>query len=100
MATPKKLATERKYKSPAADKERAIEIACKRYSERALKVLVDAMTEDGVDIRWKIQAAKEILDRAWGRARQSLDANVTVEGSEALINAINAGKARITTPKD
>lgn len=100
MATPKKLATQRKMNSPAQDKERAIEIACKRYSERALKVLVDCLSDDKIDVRWKIAAAKEVLDRAWGRARQSVDANVKIEGSEALIDAINAGKARVSQQKE
>lgn len=92
----RKALADRKYKTAAGDKERAIEIACKRYSERALQVLVDCLTDENIEVRWKIVAAKEVLDRAWGRAKQSVDANVKIEGSEALIDAINAGKARIT----
>lgn len=76
---------------------RSVEIACKRLSQRALMVLEKALDEartPELEYRWRIAAAKEILDRAWGRPKQTIDANVNIEGSEALITAINAGKER------
>lgn len=77
------------------DKDRSIEIACRRYSERALKVLVDVLDDETADIRWRIQAAKEILDRGHGRPKQVVDSNITVEGGDALVQAIQAGRARV-----
>ena len=83
-----------------SDKERSIEIACKRYSEAALKVLTDCLTDTEADIRWKIVAAKEVLDRAWGRPKQSVDASVKIEGADSLLAAIQAGKARVSARDD
>lgn len=80
---------------PGIEKERQLERACMHHTMKAVDVLVNTMNDEGADVRWRIVAAKEILDRAWGRAKQSVTANVTVEGSEALIDAINRGRSRI-----
>ncbi len=74
--------------STTEPKERRIEIACKRWDEKALKVLTDALGDATLDYRWRLTAAKEILDRAYGRPRQQVDATVKVEAAEALLAAL------------
>lgn len=77
---------------------RAIEIACKRLSARALQVLEDALdlqkTPD-LEYRHRIEAAKEILNRGWGRPKQTVDTNVNVNADESFLEAINAAKGRV-----
>ncbi len=79
-------------------KERRIEIACKQWDEKALKVLTDAILDSTIDIRWRLQAAKEVLDRAYGRPRQQMDATVKVEAAEALLAALTGTK--VEDPKE
>ncbi|MGI0011231.1 MAG: hypothetical protein ACREAE_07510 [Nitrosopumilaceae archaeon] len=74
---------------------RGVEIACKRLSERALKVLEDAMKDETLDMKHRLDAAKEILNRAWGRPKQSIEANVNVHSGEVLIEAITQAKQRV-----
>lgn len=82
------------------NKIHAIEIACKRLSFNALQVLEKALDEKStpeLEYRWRIAAAKEILDRAWGRPKQSVEAKVEVAGVETLIEALNAAKKRVNS---
>jgi len=93
---------ERKARNIAVSaKERAIEIACKRLSERALKVLEQAMDEKktpGLDYRLRIMAAQEILSRAWGKPKQATEAQINIEGGDALIDALKAARIRAGLP--
>lgn len=95
MSSPK-LATQlsRKVRS-ALDVERAIEIACKRESMRAIEYLFNVLQDDSIETRWRIVAAKEVLDRGFGRPRQNVEQKVTIEGGDALLAAIAAGNQRI-----
>lgn len=84
---------------------RKIEIACKRLSVRALQVLEQAMNNESIEMKHRIDAAKEILNRAWGRPKQSVEANVTVHTGEQLIEAITQSRERMAnvidvTPKE
>ncbi len=75
--------------------ERAVEIACKRLSKGALMVLENAIDETktpNLEMRWRLAAAKEILDRAWGRPKQSIDANIKMETAESLVDAIKSAR--------
>lgn len=76
---------------------RAIEIACKRLSGKALQVLTKAMDDSLkglIDIRWGIQASTEVLNRGFGRARQQIEANINVEGGEEMIEALRSARLR------
>lgn len=73
---------------------RKVEIACKRLSVRALEVLEQAMNNESVEMKHRIDAAKEILNRAFGRPKQSVEANVTVQTGEQLIEAITQNRQR------
>lgn len=92
-----KLATQIKLRGrrPGIDKERAIEIACKRESLAAIEYLFSVLKDDTVETRWRIVAAKEVLDRGFGRPRQNVEQKVTIEGGDALLAAIAAGNQRI-----
>lgn len=81
----KRLASQ---KTLSTNQERAIEIACKRLSIHAINVLEMALKKEDVDIRWKIQAAKEILDRGWGRPAQSIKADINISTIDALVSRI------------
>lgn len=76
---------------------RSIEIACKRLSWKALQVLEKALNDDTIEMKHRIDAAKEVLNRAWGRPKQSIEANVNVQTGESLIEAITAAKSRAET---
>jgi hypothetical protein len=88
MATPRKLASQKTRGT--TDKERAIEIACKRISFKAIEILEKALMDESVDIRWKLSAAKEILDRGWGRPAQSVKAEVVISGVDTLVDILKS----------
>ena len=90
MASPKKLPSQKV--KPVPEIERRIEVACKRHSNKAVEILANALTNPAVDIRWKISAAKEILDRAWGRPAQQIKADVSVSSVDALIEVLKNNK--------
>lgn len=73
---------------------RSIEIACKRLSWTALKVLEQALKNENLDMKYRIEAAKEVFNRGWGRPKQSIDANINVGGGEALLEAIALARKR------
>lgn len=75
--------------------ERKIEIACKRLSERALKFLIEVLEDSSVETRWRMQAAKEIMDRGLGRPKQSMDQKITLVGGDAFMDVVNAAKQRV-----
>lgn len=80
------------------DVARKIEIACLRHSTAALNVLVDAMDKDrtpGIDYKLRIIAAQEVLNRAYGKARVSIDATVTDTNTDQLIDLIRKARDRV-----
>lgn len=86
-----------KTKNTKPDVLRQVEIACKRLSVRAFEVLRKAMDDamlGKVDMKVGIIAAKEVLDRGLGKAKQTVEANINVEGGEALIEALKAARER------
>lgn len=90
MATPRKMGAGR-----PTEYERKIEIACKRLSETALKYLIKVLADDTVETRWRMQAAKEIMDRGLGRPKQSMDQKITLVGGDAFMDVVNAAKQRV-----
>lgn len=90
----KKLITAKPSKNTKPEVARSIEIACKRLSWKALKVLEKALNDETVDMRYRLEAAKEVFNRGWGRPKQSIDANINVGGGEALLEAIAYARKR------
>ena len=74
--------------------ERSIEIACKRLSWKALKVLEKALDDERVDMKIRLQAAQEVFNRGWGRAKQSVETIVNVHANDALLEAITHARRR------
>lgn len=60
-----------KVARPAAPKLAAVglQVAARRYTDQALGVVVGALKDDSCTNR--LAAAKEILDRGWGKATQT-----------------------------
>lgn len=80
------------------DIARRVDIACKRLSSRALDVLERAMDETktpNLDYKYRIQAATHILDRAFGRPKQAVEATVTLEGGEAFLKLMQEARERV-----
>lgn len=76
--------------------ERSIEIACKRYSHKALEILAKALDETktpDLSFRDRIIAAKEILDRGYGKPRQAIDQKVEVSVT-GVTQALDQARAR------
>lgn len=90
MATPRKIGAR-----GLPDIERRIEIACKRLSANALTFLEKILSDDNVEVRWRLQAAKEIMDRGLGKAKQSIDQKVTMVGGDAFMQVLNEAKNRV-----
>lgn len=58
------------------------------YTEAALKVLASIMKDKGAGEAARVSAANSLLDRAHGRARQSLDMDATVQTSVSVIERV------------
>lgn len=83
--------------------ERRIDIAAKRLSTRALQVLEEAMDPGktpGLEYKYRIAAAKEILDRAWGKPKQSIKAEITTAPSDEFAAAMQEAEARERAQKE
>ncbi len=74
--------------------ERAVEIACKRVSKDALEFLEQAIKDSELDPRVRMMAAKEILDRAWGKPKQNIEQSVNVNAGEDLLQALRDARNR------
>lgn len=80
-----------------ADIERSVEVACKRLSERSIRVLSDALDPaltPEIDYKTRIDAAKEILNRAWGKPRQQMDVNMEMS-IKGVAEALEAARRRV-----
>lgn len=80
--------------------ERAVEIACKRISGRAViyleKIIEEAIKDPNKhDPKIVMKAIEEVMDRGLGKARQQIEQNINVNGNDALIEAINQAKVRV-----
>jgi hypothetical protein len=73
---------------------RSIEIACKRLSWRALKVIEEIMENTNADPKVRMDAAKEIMNRGWGRPKASIETNINVGASEGLLEALSDARKR------
>ncbi len=73
---------------------RSIEIACKRLSWRALKVIEQIMNSEDADPKVRMDAAKEVMNRGWGRPRAQIDTNINIGGGEALLAALAEARSR------
>lgn len=76
------------------DIERRIEIACKRLGDGAIRLLEKLMMDENTEVRWRIVAAKEILDRGFGRPKQSIDQKITMNGGEAFLEIMRDARER------
>lgn len=77
--------------------QRSIEIACKRLSGRALAILERALDEvktPELEYKQRILAAKEILDRGWGKPRQQIDSTVVTGSGEQFLEALRMARER------
>lgn len=61
--------------------------AARAHSADAIKTLATIMLDDGQPGPARVAAADKILDRAWGKAAQTIDANVTSDSLQRLPTA-------------
>lgn len=84
-------------RAPANVIERKIDIASKRLSLRALEVLENALDPKltpQLDYKYRIVAAKEILDRAWGKPKQRVEARIETAPSDEFVATMKAAEER------
>ncbi len=62
------------------------------HAEQAIDTIVGLMGDAEVDYSVRMSAAKEILDRAYGKAKQSVDANVNVSFAALVRKALEHGE--------
>lgn len=74
--------------------KRSIEIACKRISWRALDVIEAIMNDTTADPKVRMDAAKEIMNRGWGRPKASIETNINVGASDSLLQALTEARKR------
>ena len=84
-------------KAPVSKIERKIDIACKRLSVRAVDVLARALDPNltpDLEYRYRLAAAQQVLDRAWGKPKQSIKAEITATPSDDFVKAMKDAEAR------
>lgn len=79
---------------------RSIEIACKRLSWKALKVIEKALDDETVEMKVRLDAAKEVFNRGWGRPKVAMEATINLGGGEALLNAIQDARTRASIDRN
>lgn len=67
---------------PKTEEERALEALCKEKTSEALKTILELMANSKMD-RAKLAAAQYILDRGWGKAKESVELSGSVNLSIA-----------------
>lgn len=80
--------------------ERKIDLACKQMSFRALEVLdaaLDTKRTPDLDYKYRIVAAKEVLDRAWGKPKVKVEAKIEQAPSDAFVAAMQKAENRVRT---
>jgi len=68
------------------------EAVCRRNSERALIVVLDILGNEEADPKLRLQAADTIMNRAWGKPKQQVEATVEhkIEGiADALATVVS-----------
>jgi hypothetical protein len=73
---------------------REVQELAKSYTEEAVMALLDVMTDERSNGSARVQAAVAMLDRGWGRPKQSVDVKVDHNAS-GLANAIAAAQERM-----
>lgn len=73
---------------------REVQELAKSYTEDAVTTLYEIMTDKRVNGSARVQAATQLLDRGWGRPKQSVDVKVDHNAS-GLANAIAQAQERM-----
>ncbi len=63
------------------------------HTESAIKTLVGIMNEPSSPAASRVQAASALLDRGWGKAKQTIEADVTSD-VVALLRAVDGATRR------
>lgn len=72
---------------------RDVKVLAKKYTKRAVQVLVEVMDDRAAPCASRVSAAQTILDRGWGKAPLDLKVQTTAETRiVALIQALDASK--------
>lgn len=68
-------------------------IAALKYAEKAMKTLADMLTSPKHEVR--VSAANSILDRAYGKPKQEVDANVNLTDNTAVTEGVERFKRTV-----
>lgn len=73
---------------------REVQELAKTYTEDAIATLYEIMTDSRINGSARVQAATQLLDRGWGRPKQSVDVKVDHNAS-GLAHAIQQAQERM-----
>jgi hypothetical protein len=80
-------------RKPKTEEERTLEAMCREKTPDALKVILGLMAKSKMD-RAKLAAAQYIIDRGWGKAKESIELSgkVSLSIAEQIKQAHEARK--------
>lgn len=78
---------------PKKKRDKTLQELCKTHSVEAINTLVTIMKSDEVKEADRIKAAKEVLDRAYGRPRQTVEQVVEVHNIDMPVIELPAEDA-------
>lgn len=79
---------------------REVQALAKQQTELAVNTLVEIMTNEKTNGSARVQAAVALLDRGWGRPKQSVDIKVDhdASGLAAALDALHARERAVAPP--
>lgn len=75
-------------RKPKTEEERTLEAMCKERTPEALATVLEIMRASNQD-KARLSAAQYVIDRGWGKAKETLDVAVTMNLAQELA-ALNA----------
>ncbi len=67
-----------------------VKVFARPYTEEAVTILVEIMRDHEAPVQARVSAATQVLDRAWGKPKETLELEAPAEGLRKVLNDISS----------
>ncbi len=67
-----------------------VKVFARPYTEEAVTILVEIMRDTEAPVQARVSAATQVLDRAWGKPKETLELEAPAEGLRKVLNDISS----------
>ncbi len=67
-----------------------VKVFARPYTEEAVTILVEIMRDQDAPVQARVSAATQVLDRAWGKPKETLELEAPAEGLRKVLNDISS----------